>query len=328
MIYGAHFRGGIISWRPLNNVPSGSYAQILIHQRYFWNRRWSSFSTPYCDESDVAAQTSIPVNSLMTCLQNCSSSNYASLSTVMTSTDCDSNSIIESWAGERYDNVSLRLTTSITIGFVSSAWFSSLYIGGNGSWSIVNRLNLAVRPDGYINTSPVTNTLPVVFVPVNTQTVHVVQMADTDATDILACRWSNSLTSTNYNPCIGVPYDVQLTETVIVQTYCTGQTIVDFVTSSPIGMTHSAITNPSSGLWHMTLTWTPNITQSGPEGFCAGAIDNHNLQSDPWCITYLVDYTSPNIIRPTVVQGSASPVGTVFANQSIFSITGMYFVKT
>ncbi|CAF1012841.1 unnamed protein product [Rotaria sordida] len=407
MIYGAHFRGGIISWRPLNNVPSGSYAQILIHQRYFWNRRWSSFSTPYCDESDVAAQTSIPVNSLMTCLQNCSSSNYASLSTVMTSTDCDSNSIIESWAGERYDNVSLRLTTSITIGFVSSAWFSSLYIGGNGSWSIVNRLNLAVRPDGYINTSPVTNTLPVVFVPVNTQTVHVVQMADTDATDILACRWSNSLTSTNYNrenecggvcsglpsstvltgsnctlvftlpttnlyyacalqiedyydsshttpmssvpiqflfyaytpsssacatrpavigerpnrACIGVPYDVQLTETVIVQTYCTGQTIVDFVTSSPIGMTHSAITNPSSGLWHMTLTWTPNITQSGPEGFCAGAIDNHNLQSDPWCITYLVDYTSPNIIRPTVVQGSASPVGTVFANQSIFSIT-------
>jgi hypothetical protein len=40
---------------------------------------------------------------------------------------------------------------------------------------------------------------------------------------------------------------VQLTETVIVQVYCTGDSIVDFVTSSPIGMTHSAISNPSPG---------------------------------------------------------------------------------
>jgi hypothetical protein len=76
-------------------------------------------------------------------------------------------------------------------------------------------------------------------------------------------------------------------------------------------------------LWTMTLTWTPIATQSGPQGFCAGAIDNFNLQSDPWCITYLVDYTSPNLIQPILVQGSASPIGTVFANQSIFSIVGM-----
>ncbi|CAF1324902.1 unnamed protein product, partial [Adineta ricciae] len=38
------------------------------------------------------------------------------------------------------------------------------------------------------------------------------------------------------------------------------------------------------------------------------------------CITYLVDYTSPNLIRPAVVQGTASPVGTVFQNQSMFLI--------
>ena len=82
------------------------------------------------------------------------------------------------------------------------------------------------------------------------------------------------------------------------------------------------------GLWEMTLTWTPQQAQDGPQGFCAGAIDNYNLQSDPWCITYLVDYTSPNLIQPTLVQGSASPIGTVFANQSIFSITGMYFLTT
>ncbi len=82
-----------------------------------------------------------------------------------------------------------------------------------------------------------------------------------------------------------------------------------------------------TGLWEMTLTWTPQAAQTGPQGFCAGAIDNYNQQSAPWCITYLVDYTSPNLIRPTVVQGSASPVGTVFANQSLFSIMGAHFFE-
>ncbi|CAF0736613.1 unnamed protein product [Adineta steineri] len=349
-------------------------------------------------EANVASETLIPVNSAMLCLKNCSSSNYppGGLSTVMTTTDCDSNPIIESWAGENYTTLTLDLTTSITIGFNSSAWFGSLYTGGGDPWSIVNRLNLAPRPDGYINTSPVTNTLPVVFYPINTPIVHIVQMADNDATDILQCRWSNANSTNNYNgvdecqgicyglppgtvlissnctlsfilqnaslyyacalqiedfydassttpmssvpiqflfygytaasgacaqrpnitgirpnrACIGVPVGVQLNETIVIETYCPGQTIVDLVTSSPIGMTHSAISNPSSNMWVMTLTWTPSVTQSGPQGFCAGAIDNSSLQSDPWCITYLVDYDSPNLIRPTFVQGSVSPIAT------------------
>ncbi|UJR29667.1 hypothetical protein I4U23_017215 [Adineta vaga] len=312
----------------------------------------------------------------------------------MTTTDCQPNLIIDSWTGEHYDNVILPLTTSITMGFQSSAWMSTLYKGSNGQWSIVNRLNLCLRPDGYINTSPVTNTLPVVFYPINTPVVHIVQMADNDGTDILRCRWSNANSGTNYNridecgdvcfglppgyqlspsnctisfslptanlyyacalqiedyynsaatnpmssvpiqflfygyitapgacserpsiigvrpnrACIGVPYNVQLNETIIVETYCPYQTIVDSVTSSPIGMTHSDISHPSTYRWIMTLTWTPIAAQSGPQGFCAAAIDDSNLLSDPWCITYLVNYESPELIRPKVVQGSASPI--------------------
>ncbi|CAF1566992.1 unnamed protein product, partial [Adineta steineri] len=403
---GAHFRGGIISWRPLNNTVQGTTAQIQIHQRYFWNRQWGSFSLPYCTEANVAAQTVINVGSYMTCLANCSSSTYTQISTNMITTDCDSNPIIESWAGEHYDIETLPLTTSITIGFPSSAWFASLYIGANGNWAIVNRLNLAPRPDGYINSSPVTTTLPVVFYQRGIRITHVVQMADNDATDTLVCRWSNSASGTNYNradecagvcsglppltlltginctlsftlptanlyygcalqiedyysatstnpmssvpiqflfyaynvasgacgtapsiigvrpnrACIGVPYGVALTETIEIQTYCPGQTIVDLVTSSPVGMTHSTISNPSPNLWIMTLSWTPIASQAGPQGFCAGAIDNSSLQSAPWCLTYLVDYTSPNLILPQVVQGSASPIGTVFSNQTLFSI--------
>ncbi|CAF4028879.1 unnamed protein product, partial [Adineta steineri] len=410
VINGSHFRGGIISWRPINNTASGTTTQILVHQKYFWARNWTSFTPPYCTEANVAAQALIPVPSSMLCLANCSSSNYPSggLSIIMTSTDCDANPIIQTWTGERYDTLTMPLTTSITIGYNSSAWFASLYLGGNTVYSIVNRLNLALKPDGYINSSPITNTLPVVLYQRNVSVVHVVQMADNDATDILKCRWSSSSAGTNYNrvdecggiclglpvstvligsnctlsftlptanlyyacalqiedyfsststtpmssvpiqflfyaynpsagacaqrpsiigarpnrACIGVPYGAQLNETIIAQTYCPSQTIVDFVTSSSIGMTHSNISNPSSGIWIMTVTWTPLVSQFGPQSICAGAIDNSSLQSAQWCITYLVGYEPPNLISV-----SASPVGIISQSQTIFSIQTTSAVK-
>ncbi|CAF1100324.1 unnamed protein product [Adineta steineri] len=406
---GTHFRGGIISWRPLNSTVQGTTTQILLHQRYFWWRMYAGFPPPLCTEADVVAGTPITVGgAVLYCLQNCSSSNYppGGIAANMITSDCDTNSLIESWGGELYTTLTMPLTTSITIGYSGSQWLTALYIGGSGSWSIVNRMNLAPRPDSYINSSPVTTTLPVVMYPRGVPVVHIVQMADNDATDTLQCRWGTTNSGTNYNrndecanvcmgipspytltgsnctltftlpkasiyyacalqiedyystsspypmssvpiqflfyaynisagacatapsiigvrpnrACIGVPYNVQLNETVEIQTYCPGQTIVDLVTSSPYGMQHSKISNPSPGLWIMTLTWTPLATQSGPQGFCAGAIDNSSLQSAPWCITYLVGYDSPNLIRPTLVQGSASPIGTVFSNQSLFSI--------
>ncbi|CAF3777214.1 unnamed protein product [Adineta steineri] len=405
---GSHFRGGIISWRPLNSTVTGTTAQILLHQRYFWWRLYSGFSGYLCTEYDVVAGTPINVGTAsLVCLKNCTSSpGFPSILALMTTSDCDTNPIIESWGGELYTTLTLPLTTSITIGYVGSAWLTQLYIGGGLGWSIVNRMNLAPRPDYYINSSPVTTTLPVVMYQRGVPVVHVVQMADNDATDVLQCRWGTNQTTTNYNQisecgdvckamptptgltgsnctltftlplaatyyacalqiedyysasspnpmssvpiqflfyaynpgagacatapsiigvrpnraCIGVPINVQLNETIEIQTYCPGQTIIDLVTSSPYGMTHSAISNPSPGLWIMTLTWTPLSSQLGPQGFCAGAIDNSSLQSAPWCITYLVGYDSPNLIRPTLVQGSASPIGTVFSNQSLFSI--------
>lgn len=50
------------------------------------------------------------------------------------------------------------------------------------------------------------------------------------------------------------------------------------------------------------------------------AVDNTDVPSEQWCITFLIGYASPNLIAPILVQGSASPIGTVFANQSFFSI--------
>ncbi len=74
------------------------------------------------------------------------------------------------------------------------------------------------------------------------------------------------------------------------------------------------------GIYEITLLFTPTANQYGPQGFCAAAVDDTGVQSDSWCITFLVGFSSPDLQKPLLVQGSASPVGTVFANQSIFSI--------
>jgi hypothetical protein len=137
--------------------------------------------------------------------------------------------------------------------------------------------------------------------------------------------------------CIGTPIGSNVTEYVIVQIYCPTHPIVDFVTTTPAFMTKSSILNPSTGeykichlfcffhlsvidIYEIILSWIPQSDQYGPQSFCAGAIDSINLQSNQWCITYLVGFESPTIIRPTVVQGSASPIGTIFQNNTRFSI--------
>lgn len=70
----------------------------------------------------------------------------------------------------------------------------------------------------------------------------------------------------------------------------------------------------------INLLWTPSASQYGPQGFCAAAVDNTGVQSVPWCITLLVGFIGPNLQPPILVQGSASPIGTIFANHSLFSI--------
>jgi hypothetical protein len=79
-------------------------------------------------------------------------------------------------SGERYDTVTLTLGTSRSVGFYSSAWLALAYASGQGSWSVENLLHAYVRPDGVINTSPVTTTLPVIYKTVNTLHVHVIQV--------------------------------------------------------------------------------------------------------------------------------------------------------
>jgi len=122
--------------------------------------------------------------------------------------------------GERYDTFTLPLGATFIIGFNSSAWLL-LAIGGNGDWQVTNKIQLTVRPDGVINTSPVTSTLPVIYQTINVQHVHVVQMADADSTDILRCRWSTATGNTNnWNEC-GTVCAPSLPSSTLIADNCT-----------------------------------------------------------------------------------------------------------
>ncbi|CAF3704333.1 unnamed protein product [Rotaria sp. Silwood1] len=381
VVHTSHFRGGTITWRPLNNTPSGSTVDIQIRQRYSWRR-----SSIMCTDTTIANLGLVGDNSPV----NCVTGTCSSWSSMTTQTHCTDYSVgLDVTSGEKYVTKTIAIGIPFSIAFVSAAWFANLVIGANSGWNLVNRINTVVRPDGYINSSPIATTLPVIYKATSQQHVHVVQISDFDGTDDLKCRWSTSSTS-NYNSynecggvcsgvpgavlfsnnctlvftltqasvyvavalqiedyydststtpmssvplqflfygyavpsgcstppsiignrpnraCIGTPIGSNVTEYVIAEVGCTGKTIIDFTSSSPVGMKKSVIQNPSTGIYQIVLSWIPTSDQYGPQGFCAGAVDSTNVQSEQWCITFLVGFESPSIIRPSAVQATRS----------------------
>ncbi|CAF3393274.1 unnamed protein product, partial [Rotaria sp. Silwood2] len=121
--------------------------------------------------------------------------------------------------------------------------------------------------------------------------------------------------------CVGISIGLNVTEYVIVQVYCSGKSIVDFITSSPVGLTKSGIQNPSSG---MSLS-IPTADQFGSQDFCADVIDDTNVQSNQWCIIFLVGYDSPNLIQASSVQGTVLTIGTRQVNRPSRNYTYVYF---
>jgi hypothetical protein len=123
-------------------------------------------------------------------------------------------------SGEYFEQYTLGLGIRFSVTFSNAAWFSTLYVGAGGNWVVTCDINTAVRPDGYLNTSPVAVTLPVIYRQINIQQVYVVQMSDFDGNDILKCRWSNSSGNINgYDECGGVCLGVPGAN--LIRTNCT-----------------------------------------------------------------------------------------------------------
>ena len=181
----------------MNNTPSGSTVTIQIRQRYSWNR-----ATVACTDTTISTLGLIGDSTSDICVSGtCPVWTAPNARTYCT----DYSALVGFSSGEKYDTRTINRNTAFSFGFDSGNWFATLVVGSNGLWKVITRVNTNLRPDGRLNSSPVTTTLPVLYKAINIQHVHIIQMADFDS-DVLKCRWSTSSTSNFnlYNECAGV----------------------------------------------------------------------------------------------------------------------------
>jgi hypothetical protein len=63
----------------------------------------------------------------------------------------------------------------------------------------------------------------------------------------------------------------------------------------------------------------------GIQPFCMAAVDNHGQIGGQYCVMFAVGGPNAGVLYPTFVQNTASPIGTVMATQTLFSIQGKDF---
>lgn len=145
-----------------------------------------------CNDSRIASGTLIGSGTRdLACYAGSGCSSYMNISADVICTDFSSDPLLDYSSGERVEFLTLPLNRTFVVGFYGGNWMA-LTIRGNGIWQTTGKIDLTVRPDGIINTSPITTTLPVIYKTVSVQHVHIIQMSDANSEDTLRCRWSTN----------------------------------------------------------------------------------------------------------------------------------------
>lgn len=171
----SHFRGGIITWKPVNPYLNTSIQNITvaITKRFYWRRQivCSSNGTTLVGEN-VINFGKIQLDTLVYCTET---------------------SIIDNWyGGEKTDYINFNVSSSKYIEgvFESCCWISTILNGPDNGWQVRVRLNLTKRLDkNVINTSPVALMEPIKTLSANCDHQFKIDIADIDG-DIVKCRWS------------------------------------------------------------------------------------------------------------------------------------------
>jgi hypothetical protein len=197
-IESSHFRGGTISWTPVD--PSVTFpvasVQVQVTTRFFWNIAygWSGCGTSCCNSAAAVAAGTTYGDGAGLISQSITPS--WSLSTLA---ECYDFSTANSWSAQkRTQTQSMITSTKFTAMWTSNAWIAGVNnINNTGTWYMVVMFDLSQRADtGKINTSPVTSMVPYVIISANCANNRSVSIPVTDADgDIVRCRC-------NYNLCI------------------------------------------------------------------------------------------------------------------------------
>ncbi|CAF0830224.1 unnamed protein product [Adineta steineri] len=187
----SHFRGGSITWKPVNvNAVTNSTVDIIVEQSYSWRR-----SSYWCNDTTIATQGLIGLPYYLQCSIYPCDGYTNNVSTDVPCTDYSVSADVSS--GKKSSILTLNSNSQLTLTFTGSAWLSLLTIGTY--WSITTMINLQQRIDnGRLNTPPVSNVLPVIRVPINIQSTIVIPMTDDD-NDYVRCRWAEKNHTINFS---------------------------------------------------------------------------------------------------------------------------------
>ncbi|CAM4988481.1 unnamed protein product, partial [Rotaria socialis] len=151
--FGSHFKGGTITWAPIDPYDNGTPIGITITQSYAW-----TLTSVQC-RNNVPISTSIwsSSNANLICVADCSTDGGYSTVPINILTNCTStSSSLGMMKSEASKQITLSAGAHFYLAYKDGAWATlndppkpSL------SWSILTYIDLRKRSDGFINTPPV-----------------------------------------------------------------------------------------------------------------------------------------------------------------------------
>ena len=189
-VFAAHFNGGSITWAPVNPISQANATSvtITITQHYSWGYPL------------ITCATNVPISTpgrssqtgKLSCVVDCSTDGGYSNKSIDILTDClSANSVLGMMTSERSVNVTLQAGAHFSVAYQGSAWrpLNSPSVSGS-AWSILCSIDLRLRPDGLINTPPVSSVASPQYVVPNTTVQIQIPVSDVNPTDDVRCRWS------------------------------------------------------------------------------------------------------------------------------------------
>ena len=197
-IEGSHFRGGTITWKPINNSDTGSATvSIMITQTYLWTH-----SVISCTNSMITNQSpTINLGSksgngkYLMCNDSCSTSGgYVGNEVPITGYCTDFSTKLDTTVSQRSDTVSLTAGANFNAAFGTGGGWVNLALGSSSGWSLSTFIDIRTRSDnGLINTAPVAAYISYVSIPAGVQKTIQIPVLDAD-NDYTQCRFASGST--------------------------------------------------------------------------------------------------------------------------------------
>jgi hypothetical protein len=214
---GAHFRGGTISWAPVN--PSISFpvssVSVQITSRFFYiYNRFSCNSAADVAAANIMGDTS----------KNIVSTSGPSWS-ISPQTYCKAFSVADDWQmGQRTQTVSITTSSQVSGTYSSSAWIAGIIsLTNSTAWDLPFTIDVRQRADTQkINSSPYTTSLATMNMGVNCPKNQslAIDVYDPD-NDFIRCRCKSNVCIANFlmdeancifyfNPTVSAYYGIEI----------------------------------------------------------------------------------------------------------------------